>query len=69
MIAITEKGVNFCTCKVCDTSFFFDKEDIGGSAYPYVECPYCSHKMFVRLDKDYFKHIDRSKKPHKEETK
>ena len=45
MITITDPGVNHCTCMMCSTQFFFDKEDIlKGERFPYVICPKCGHK-------------------------
>lgn len=64
MITITEKGVNFCTCMMCNTSFFFDKEDIRqGKKYPFVECPCCTTAMYLGRHGRYFKHVDKNRRP------
>ena len=63
MIIQDNCGVNFCTCIMCRTSFFFDKEDIQRdeklSKFPFVVCPYCKHDMKLGWNKDYFKYIKR----------
>ena len=63
MIISNDKGVNFCTCMMCSTQFFFDKEDIVRdekiSQFPFVICPYCKHEMKMRWNKDYFKYVQR----------
>lgn len=64
MIVQDNRGVNFCTCMMCKTSFFFDKEDIKkdekvSTNFPFVVCPYCNHEMKLGFNKDYFKYITR----------
>lgn len=63
MITSNNKGVNFCTCMMCSTSFFFDKEDVLRdekiSKFPFVVCPYCKHEMKLGWNKEYFKYIER----------
>ena len=63
MIIQDNRGVNFCTCIMCNTSFFFDKEDIKNdkivSKFPFVVCPHCKHEMKLGWNKDYFKYIKR----------
>lgn len=60
MITITNPGVNHCTCMMCGTQFFFDKEDIlQGENFPYVICPKCEHKMKLGWNARYFSYIKR----------
>lgn len=59
MIEKTSEGVNFCTCMMCNTSFFFDKEDIKrdenvSKNFPFVVCPHCGHEMKLGWNKEYF---------------
>lgn len=63
MILSNNNGVNFCTCMMCGTQFFFDKEDIKKdekvSKFPFVVCPHCTHEMKLGWNKDYFKYVQR----------
>ena len=63
MIVQDNNGVNFCTCIMCNTSFFFDKEDIKKnkkvSKFPFVVCPHCNHEMKLGWNKDCFKYVKR----------
>lgn len=61
MIETTREGFNFCTCMMCNTSFFFDKEDIKrdenvSKKFPFVECPHCGHEMKLGWNNDYFEY-------------
>ena len=67
MIIQDNRGVNFCTCLMCGTSFFFDKEDIKkdvnvSTNFPFVLCPHCRHEMKLGWNKDYFKHVKRNER-------
>ena len=59
----TNEEFNFCTCLMCNTSFFFEKEDIkrdkSVSKFPFVECPHCGHEMKLGWNNSYFEYKKR----------
>lgn len=62
MIIQDNRGVNFCTCKICGASFLFDRGDIKrytriSNPFPFVRCPHCKHEMNLGYDRERFKYV------------